>query len=93
MLPDINMYITLSSEEDEMSHLFKKYHRWDWSLRLTSLNMVAERFVVSGGTLHQWLVIRHLADLYTSYPRDIIDYFEHGGLGQRSKRGSNGVTI
>ena len=59
----------------------------DWSLRLTSLKMMAERFVVSGATLYQWLVIRYLAGLYVPYPRDIIDYFEHGGWVSALKKG------
>ena len=67
MLPDINLYITQSSEEDEMFHLFKNItddflpylmlykaiRSGDCSLRLTTLKMVTERFVVSGATLDQ----------------------------------------
>ena len=50
----------------------------DWTMRQTSLKMMAERFVVSGATLYQWLVLRHLADLGSSYPSDIIKFYMDG---------------
>ena len=64
----------------------------DWSLRLTSLKMMAERFVTSGATLYQWIVIRHLADLSSTFPEGILDVFQQGGWVSVLKRCTNGLA-
>ena len=46
----------------------------DWIMRQSSLKMMAEKFVVFCATLYQWLVLRHLADLSSSYLLDVLTF-------------------
>ena len=55
-------------------------------MRITSLKMMAERFVVSSTTMYQWLVLPHLADLNTLFPADAIQYFEREGWDSAMKK-------
>ena len=82
-----------SIKDDEIFHLFQNFmddflpyymmyiaiRSGNWSMRQTSLKMMAERFVVSGATLYQWLSLRHLADTQYTYPLDVIEFYEKGG--------------
>ena len=48
---------------------------------------MAERFVTSGATLYQWIVLRHLADLSSIFPKHLMDYFMEGGWVSTLKDG------
>ena len=52
----------------------------NWKLRIAGIKMMAQRFVRSGATLYQWLILRHLADISDSvaYPSDILDRLKAG---------------
>ena len=92
-LPLLNDELNTHAKEDEVFTFFKNVlddlmvymmlyisiRSGDWSLRLTSLKMMAERFVTSGATLYQWIVLRHLADLVSIFPSHPLDFFEKGG--------------
>lgn len=61
----------------QMAYIAIRSH--DWSLRITSFKMMAARFVVSGATLYQWLILRHLADVGTIYPNYVLEFLKSGG--------------
>ena len=64
----------------------------DWTLRNAGIKSMATRFVRSGATLYQWLVLRHLADLGQTFPDSVITKFENGAWVRALKDGQ-GVTL
>ena len=64
----------------------------DWHLRIAAIKMMAQRFVRSGAMLYKWLSTRHLADLATTYPEEVLRQMRCGGWVSALKDG-RGVTL
>ena len=59
----------------------------DWTLRLAAIKMMVCRFVRLGAMLYKWLSTRHLADLASTYPEEILKQMKCGGWVSALKDG------
>ena len=90
ILPQIEIISQEAGSSDKMFKLFANaVNDWlvyclmyiairsgNWQMRKTGLKMIASRFVVSGATWYQTLVLRHLADLASIYPDEILEFLD-----------------